>query len=97
MSLHLNSFIYFVSFCLSCMLLIVLMVILYRYYLLWHQNKIDARGQSKSVASSARLVIGSDHECDPEYMPPGTSTPSCAARAARTTPKKVASGVVTAS
>ena len=43
------------------------------------------------------MVIGSDDERDPEYVPPGTSTPSRAARAARATPKKVASGVVTAS
>ena len=43
------------------------------------------------------MVIGSDDERDPEYVPPGTSTPSRAARAARFTPKKVASGVVTAS
>ena len=43
---------------------------------------------------SARLVIGSDDKRVPEYMPPGTSTPS---RAARATPKKVVSGVVTAS
>ena len=44
-----------------------------------------------------RLVIGSDDERDPEYVPPCTSSPSQAARAARSTPKKVASGVVTAS
>ena len=43
------------------------------------------------------MVIGSDDERDPEYVPPGTSTPSRAARAPRATPKKVASGVVTAS
>ena len=34
---------------------------------------------------------------DPEYVPPGTATPSRAARATRATPKKVASSVVTAS
>ena len=61
------------------------------------QDRVYARGRSKSVAPSARLVIGSDDERDPEYVPPGTSTPSRAARAARATPKKVASGVVTAS
>ncbi|TMX02551.1 hypothetical protein EJD97_021133 [Solanum chilense] len=61
------------------------------------QDRVYARGRSKCVALSAFLVIGSDYECDPEYVPPGTSTPSCVARAARTTPKKVASGVVTAS
>ena len=43
------------------------------------------------------MVIDSDDERDPEYVPPGTSTPSCAARAPRASPKKVASGVVTAS
>ena len=43
------------------------------------------------------MVIGSDDEHDSEYVPPGTSTPSRAARAPRATPKKVASGVVTAS
>ena len=61
------------------------------------QDRIYARGQSKSVAPSACIVIGSDDERDPEYVPPGTSTPSRAARAPRATPKKVASGVVTAS
>ena len=43
------------------------------------------------------MIISSDDERDPEYVPPGTSTPSRAARAPRATPKKVASGVVTAS
>ena len=33
----------------------------------------------------------------PEYVPPGISTPSHIARASRAIPKKVASGVVTAS
>ena len=60
------------------------------------QDRIYARGQSKSVAPFARMVIGSDDERDPEYVPPGTSTPSRAARAPRATPKKVASGIVTA-
>ena len=50
-----------------------------------------------SVAPSARLIIGSDDERDPEYVPPGTSAPSRVACAPRATPKKVASGVVTAS
>ena len=61
------------------------------------QDRIYARGRSKSVAPSARLVIGSDDERDPEYVPPGTSTSSRATRAPRATTKKVASGVVTAS
>ena len=61
------------------------------------QDRTYARGRSKSVAPSARLIIGFDDERDPEYVPPGTSTPSRAARAPTATPKKVASGVVTAS
>ena len=61
------------------------------------QDRVYAHGRSNSVAPSARLVIGSDDECDPDYVPLGTSTPSRVARAARATPKKVASGVVTAS
>ena len=61
------------------------------------QDRVYARGRSKSVAPSARLVIGFNDEHDPEYVLPGTSTPSRAVRAARATPKKVASGVVTAS
>ncbi|TMX05316.1 hypothetical protein EJD97_024783 [Solanum chilense] len=43
------------------------------------------------------MIISSDDERDPKDVPPGTSTPSRAARAPRATPKKVASGVVTAS
>ena len=61
------------------------------------QDRTYARGRSKSVAPSARMIIGFDDERDPEYVPPGTSTPSRAARAHRATPKNVASGVVTAS
>ena len=61
------------------------------------QDRSYARGRSKSVAPSARLIIGSDDERDPEYVPPGTSAPSRAARAPKATPKTVASGVVTAS
>ena len=61
------------------------------------QDRVYERGQSKSVAMSDLLVICSDDERDPKYVPPGTSTPSRAARAARSTPKMVASGVVTAS
>ena len=61
------------------------------------QDRIYACGRLKSVAPSACMVIGTDDERDPEYVPPGTSTPSRAARAPKATPKKVASGVVTAS
>ena len=61
------------------------------------QDRTYARGRSKSVALSARMIISFDDERDPEYVPPRTSTPSRAARASRATPKKVASGVVTAS
>ena len=61
------------------------------------QDRVYARGRSKSVSPSARLVIGSDDERDPEYVPPGTSTPSRASRATRATPTKVAYGVVTTS
>ena len=61
------------------------------------QDRVYARRRSKSVSPFSRMVIGSDDERDPEYVPPGTSTPSRAARAARFTPKKVASGVVTTS
>ena len=43
------------------------------------------------------MVIGSDDERDPEYVPPGTSTPSRAVSAPRSTTKKVVSGVVIAS
>ena len=61
------------------------------------QDRTYARGRLNYVAPSARLIIGSDDERDPEYVPPGTSAPSRAARAPRATPKKVASEVVTAS
>ena len=43
------------------------------------------------------MVIGFDDERDPEFVPPGTTTPSRAARAPRAIPKKVAYSVVTAS
>ena len=54
------------------------------------QDRTYARGRSKSIAPYARMIIVSDDEWDPEYVPPGTSTPSRAARAPRATPKKVA-------
>ena len=40
------------------------------------QDQVYAHGRSKYVAPSARLVIGSDDEHDPEYVPPGTATPA---------------------
>ena len=52
------------------------------------QDRIYARGRSKSVAPSASMVIGFDDERDPEYVPPGTSTSSRVARAPRATPKR---------
>ena len=61
------------------------------------QDRIYARGRSKCVALSARMIIGSNDERDREYVPPGTSRPSRGARAPRATPKKVVSGVVTTS
>lgn len=61
------------------------------------QDRVYACGPSKSVAPSTRLVIISDDERDLEYMPTGTYIPSRAVRAARDTPKKVASGVVSTS
>jgi len=60
-------------------------------------DRTYARGRSKSVAPSERMIIGSDDKRDPEYVPPGTFTPSHAARAPRATPKKVAFCIVTAS
>ena len=42
------------------------------------------------------MIIRSDDDRDPEYVPPGTSTPSRAARAPKATPNTVASGIVTA-
>ena len=96
---------YFILFYLFCVVLIVLFApsstnidpLQVLSTMAPKQDRVYARGRSKSVAPSALLVIGSDDERDPEYVTPGTSTPSRAARAARATPKKVASGVVTAS
>ena len=53
------------------------------------QDRVYARGRSKFVAPSARLVIGFDDEYDLKYVPPGTTTPARAACATRATPKKV--------
>ena len=51
------------------------------------QDRAYARGRSKYVAPSARLIIGSDDERDPEYVPPGISVPSRAARAPEPHPR----------
>ena len=45
------------------------------------QDRIYARRRSMLVAPFARMVIGANDERDPKYVPPGTSTPSRAARA----------------
>ena len=58
---------------------------------------VYSMGWSKSVAPSWRLIGSSDDERDPEYVPPGTYTPTPSAWATWGTPKKVAPGVVTAS
>ena len=42
------------------------------------QERVYARGQSKSIALSARLVFGSDDKHDLKYVPQGTSTLSLA-------------------
>ncbi|XP_015059467.1 uncharacterized protein LOC107005397 [Solanum pennellii] len=60
-------------------------------------DRVYTEGHSKSVAPSARLVIGSDNERDPEYLPPGTVTLARAARTTRATPMKLGTGVATAS
>ena len=60
------------------------------------KDQVYSHGRSKSVAPSTRLVISFDDKCNPKYVPLGTSTPSRDALAARATPKKVASGIVTA-
>ena len=93
------SLFYFVWFRLSCLPLLVLIsdTLQVLSTMAPKQDRTYARGRSKSVAPFACMVIGSDDERDPEYVPLGTSTPSRAARAPRATPKKVASGVVTAS
>ncbi|XP_015055036.1 uncharacterized protein LOC107001556 [Solanum pennellii] len=55
------------------------------------------RGRPKSVAPCCRMIRTSEDERDPEYVPPGTRTPTPAARATRVTPNKVDSYLVTAS
>ena len=52
------------------------------------QDRAYARGQSKSVAPSAHLIIGSDDERDPEYVPPGAFAPYHAARAPEPHPRR---------
>ena len=61
------------------------------------QDLIYARGRSKSIVPSARMVNGSDDDRDLEYVPPRTSTPARDPHAPRATPKKGASDVITAS
>lgn len=58
---------------------------------------VYSRGCSKSIAPSSRMVIGSNDDHVPEYVPPGTRTPTRASTTTQGTPKKVASGLVTAS
>ncbi|TMX00848.1 hypothetical protein EJD97_025831 [Solanum chilense] len=99
MALQLCSYVYFVSFLLVLFApsstnndsLHVLSLMAPK------QDQFYAHGLSKSIAPSARLVIGSDDEHDPEYVPPGSATPARAARATRATPKMLAFSVVTAS
>ena len=98
-SLQLRSYIYFVSFFLILFSpsrtnidsLQVLSLMATKH------DCVCAHGRSKFVTPSARLVIGFDDDRDPEYVPPGTATPSRAARAARALTKKVACSVVTIS
>ena len=61
------------------------------------QDRVYERGRSMYVAPSAQLVIGFNDEHNPKYLPPGTNISALAARAFRAMPKKLASGVVTAS
>ena len=53
-----------------------------------NQDHIYTRGRSKSVAPSARMVISCDDERDPQFVPPGTFTPSRAARSPEPQPKR---------
>ena len=61
------------------------------------QDRVYSRGRSKSVAPSVWMFISSNDERDPEWVPPGTLTPTRAVRTTRATPTKVAPGGVTAS
>ena len=53
------------------------------------QDIVYQRGRSKSVEISHRLIVQSDDDGNPEYVPPGSLTPALAFRATRCTPKKV--------
>lgn len=61
------------------------------------QDLVYSRGRSKSVAPSSRLVIVSNDDDDPQYVPPGIRTSTRATRTTQGTPKMVVSDVVTAS
>lgn len=54
-------------------------------------------GKSKSVSPFHLLIVQSDNERDPKYVPPGNHTPTLASRATWCTPKKVDPCVVIAS
>ena len=100
-----------VWFCLSCLPLLVLILILCRYYLLWYPSKTESthagdRSLSPRLpAWSLALMMSVTPSTCPQtlpplpvlHVPPETSTTSRASRATRATPTKVASGVVTAS
>ena len=58
------------------------------------QDRVYAHGRSKSVTPFARLVICSNDEHDPEYVPLGAATPSRAARATKAMSEEVAPSVV---
>ena len=61
------------------------------------QDHVYVRGRSMFVTPYTLLVIGSDDERECEYVPPSSATLLRSTCATRATPKKVASGVVTAS
>ena len=77
MSLQLCSYIYFVSFLLvlfapSSNNIDALQVL---SLMAPKQDRGYARGRSKSISLSSRVVIGSDDEYDPKYVPLGTTSP----------------------
>lgn len=61
------------------------------------QDIVYSRERTKSVARSHWMIGTSNDERDSEYVPPGTRTPTLAARITRGIPQKVDSGIVTAS